>query len=124
MPDLAKVYTCAGYIDEDTLAEIAGHAARSWTYPRRVPQPAGELLDVPVSRRVIGLSWISGVQRANSIAVAGAWAQAGGHPRRAALRACSMRQVSWYEDTAREVLRVDDEDRGAGCSQAEPSVIN
>ena len=114
-PDLAGVYR-AGYIDEATLAEIRAMGAvgdiRVGFYNR-----AGELLDVPVSRRVIGLSRDDLRTVTNSIAVAGGVRKA--EAILGALRSGVLHVLVTDEDTAREVLRLDDEDRVQDAARAE-----
>lgn len=114
-PDLAGVYR-AGYMDEETLDEIRAMGAvgdiRVGFYNR-----AGELLDVPVSRRAIGLSRDDLRTVANSIAVAGGVRKA--EAILGALRSGVLHVLVTDEDTAREVLRLDDEDRAQNAARAE-----
>jgi DNA-binding transcriptional regulator LsrR (DeoR family) len=77
----------------------------------------GELLDVPVSRRVIGLSRDDLRTVKNSIAVAGGVRKA--EAILGALRAGVLHVLVTDEATAREVLRLDDEDQIQEAARAE-----
>lgn len=105
-PELAGVYR-AGYIDEATLTSIREQGAvgdvRVGFYDVR-----GQVLDVPVSRRVIGLSLEELAATPASIAVAGGTRKAAAIL--GALRTGLMHVLVTDEATAREVIRLDDRD--------------
>lgn len=104
-PDLAGVHR-AGYISEEALAEIRAQGAvgdiRVGFYDIR-----GNILDIPVSRRVIGLSLPDLPLHSASIAVAGGVRKAAAVL--GALRGGFIHVLVTDEETAREVLRLDDD---------------
>jgi DNA-binding transcriptional regulator LsrR (DeoR family) len=102
-PDLAGMYR-AGYIDEATLDEIRAAGAVGDILVGFFDQ-AGRRLDLPVTRRVIGLSLDDLVSIPMTIAVAGGTRKAAAIL--GALRAELLHVLVTDEATAREVIRLD-----------------
>jgi deoxyribonucleoside regulator len=103
VPDLAGMYR-AGYIDEATLDEIRAAGAVGDILVGFFDQ-AGRRLDLPVTRRVIGLSLDDLVSIPMTIAVAGGTRKAAAIL--GALRAELLHVLVTDEATAREVIRLD-----------------
>lgn len=107
-PDLSGMYR-AGYIDEAALDEIRASGAVGDILVDFLDQQ-GRRLDLPVTKRVIGLSLDDLAQIPLSIGVAAG-------PRKApvilgALRAGLLHVLVTDEVTAREIIRLDDEGDG------------
>ena len=105
-PDLAGMYR-AGYIDDATLDGIRAAGAVGDILVEFFDQ-RGRRLNLPVSRRVIGLSLDDLAAIPMTIAVAGGTRKAAAIL--GALRAGLMHVLVTDEATAREVLRLDDRD--------------
>lgn len=106
-PDLAGMYR-AGYIDEAALDEIRAAGAVGDILVGFFDQ-TGRRLDLPVTRRVIGLSLDDLVSIPMTIAVAGGTRKAAAIL--GALRAGLLHVLVTDEATAREVIRLDDATR-------------
>jgi deoxyribonucleoside regulator len=105
-PDLAGMYR-AGYIDERALDEIREDGAVGDILVGFFDK-AGRWLDLPVTRRVIGLSVDNLVAMPTVIAVAGGTRKAAAIL--GALRAGVLHVLVTDEATAREVIQLDDVD--------------
>ena len=108
-PDLAGMYR-AGYIDDATLDGIRAAGAVGDVVVDFFDR-FGRRLDLPVTRRVIGLSLDDLKATPTLIGVAGGERKAAAIL--GALRAGLLHVLVTDEATAREVLRLDDRDRGA-----------
>jgi DNA-binding transcriptional regulator LsrR (DeoR family) len=106
-PDLAGMYR-AGYIDERALDQIRETGAVGDILVEFFDRD-GRWLDLPVTRRVIGLSVDDLAAMPTVIAVAGDTRKAAAIL--GALRAGVLHVLVTDEATAREVVRLDDEDR-------------
>ena len=103
-PDLSGMYR-AGYIDEEALQEIRASGAVGDILVDFLDQQ-GRRLDLPVTKRVIGLSLDDLVQIPMSIGVAGGIRKA--PVILGALRAGLLHVLVTDEATAREVIRLDE----------------
>jgi DNA-binding transcriptional regulator LsrR (DeoR family) len=120
-PELAGMYR-AGYIDERALDEIRKKGAVGDILVEFFDKD-GRWLNLPVTRRVIGLSVDDLAGIPTVIAVAGETRKAAAVL--GALRGSVLHVLVTDEATAREVIRLDDEDRvlAVGNAPASPSSL-